>query len=357
MNDSEKYLELINSCDQNDYKSMANKYMNQVSVLMGDDFMAFFDKQEIVPYFDKMMANKIEIKSDGKTIGFGIYLEYSFDDSDKSNTEIYFDGLKIIYKRKIFPQLSFSKFATSDCYLKLSVRIANAFLKSEHIRIFYQNKNKLKEEFLNDKMSQVKIVFEEQKKENSDENDHLAWTDPNIDNKININRIFEKRLKEIRNLNDLEYQKEAEIIIVFMGLLIIHEFAHLLFRWNGNFNSPYNKEPGNALEVLIFNGYIRAIITPNSKWNEKSRYLGIAVEDLSKLRELKYLSYKDFIKRIYHKTLPLKLYFSPVFEKKPEGLNFRAIKQCNQNDENDRTFELPSDWADIETCNVIKCGT
>lgn len=125
-------------------------------------------------------------------------------------------------------------------------------------------------------MSQVKIVFEEQKKNNSNENDFLAWTDRNIDNKININRIFEKRLKHIGNLNDMEYQKEAEIIIVFMGLLIIHEFAHLLFRWNGNFNSPDNKEAGNALEVLIFNGYIRALISPKSKWNDNSRYLGLS---------------------------------------------------------------------------------
>ncbi|RNA05051.1 hypothetical protein BpHYR1_028192, partial [Brachionus plicatilis] len=46
---------------------------------------------------------------------------------------------------------------------------------------------------------------------------------------------------------------------------------------------------------------------------------------------------------------------NPVFEKKTEGLNFRAIKQCDQNDENDQTFELPSDCADIETCNVTKC--
>lgn len=104
----------------------------------------------------------------------------------------------------------------------------------------------------------------------------MAWTDRKIDNKININRIFEKRLKNIDNLNDLEYQKERDIIIVFMGLLIIHEFAHLLYRWNGNFNSPDNKEAGNALEVLIFNGYVRAIVSPKSKWSDKSRYLGLS---------------------------------------------------------------------------------
>lgn len=78
---------------------------------------------------------------------------------------------------------------------------------------------------------------------------------------------------------------------------------------------------------------------------------------MSKLRELKYLSYKDYIKRIYEKSLPLKFYFSPIFEKKTEGGNFKAIKQCDENNENDQTFELPSDCADIESCNVIKCGT
>lgn len=81
---------------------MAIKYINEISELMDDDFMAFFDQHEIVSYFDKMMTNKIEIKSDGETIGFGIYLLYSFDDSDTSNTEISFEGLKIIFKVKLF---------------------------------------------------------------------------------------------------------------------------------------------------------------------------------------------------------------------------------------------------------------
>lgn len=165
--------------------------------------------------------------------------------------------------------------ASDCCYLKTSIRIANRFLKSKKVRDFYRTKIKLKAEFLHEKISQVKIVFEEQIKAKPDQRDFLAWTDGDVINKININRIFENRLNSIKNSHESFSQKETEIIIVFMSLIIIHEFAHLLFRWNGNFHSPDSKEAGNDLEQLIFNGYTRAIIFPKSKWNESSKFLGI----------------------------------------------------------------------------------
>lgn len=70
---------------------------------MGPNFIETFNTNEMISYFDKMMANKIEIKSNrNETIGLGVYLENAFDDSEKSNTDVSFDGLKIIYQVKNF---------------------------------------------------------------------------------------------------------------------------------------------------------------------------------------------------------------------------------------------------------------
>lgn len=70
---------------------------------MGTNFIETFNTNEMISYFDKMMANKIEIKSNrSETIGLGVYLENAFDDSEKSNTDVSFDGLKIIYQVKNF---------------------------------------------------------------------------------------------------------------------------------------------------------------------------------------------------------------------------------------------------------------
>lgn len=80
---------------------MANKYIDDISKLMGTSFIQCFNQNELVSYFHKMIANKIEIKFSSETIGLGIYLDSSFDDSDKSNTDICFDGPKMIYKVKL----------------------------------------------------------------------------------------------------------------------------------------------------------------------------------------------------------------------------------------------------------------
>ncbi|RNA39613.1 SET and MYND domain-containing 3 [Brachionus plicatilis] len=274
--DAQLFLELDGTYQQNNVKLDASKCIDEISKLMDKSFIQLFDQNELISYFDKMMANKIEIKSSGETIGLGIYLDYAFDDSDKSNIDISFDGLKIIYKRKNFPALSFSELATDCGYLKKAIRIANKFLKSQTVRDLYRAKIKLKTEFLHEKMYQVKIDFVEQIKAKPNDRDFLAWTDRDISNKININQIFEKRLKKIsNNLTDSMGQKEEEIIIVFIGLLIIHEFAHLLYRWNGNLYSPDSREAGNSLERKIFDGHTRAIISPKSKWDENSRFLGM----------------------------------------------------------------------------------
>nr|QDG00781.1 histone-lysine N-methyltransferase ASHR1-like protein-2 [Brachionus koreanus] len=356
--DAKLFMELDSSNQQN-IKLIAIKYIDEILKLMGPNFIETFNTNEMISYFDKMMANKIEIKSNrSETIGLGIYLENAFDDSEKSNTDVSFDGLKIIYRRKIFPALSFSELATDSCYLKNAIRIANKFLKSRTMRDFYLTKIKLKTEFLHEKMSQVKIAFEEQIKAKPNDTDFLAWTDRNIPNKININQIFENRLKIINKLADSMDHKEEEIIIVFIGLLIIHEFAHLLYRWNGNFHSPDSKEAGNSLEKLIFDGHIRAIISPKTKWNKNSKFLGIAIDTLSKLQGRKYLSYTDYIKKIYDNTMPLNSYLSLKFEDKPEEENIKAIKQCDENGtDEDESTKQSSDLHDLETLNIQKCGT
>ncbi|RNA33214.1 histone-lysine N-methyltransferase ASHR1-like [Brachionus plicatilis] len=316
---SQFFLDLDSSSQQKGYELLAIKYIGEVSKLIGSGFTELFNQNELISYFDKMMANKIEIKFRNETIGLGIYLEKAFDDSDMSNAVISFEGLKIICQKGIFPALSFPESATDSCYLKTSIRIANKFLKSRSVREFYRTKIKLSDEFLHEKMSQVKIV-----------------------------------LKNINNLKDSLNQKETEIITVFIGFIIVHEFAHLLYRWNGNFHSPDCIEAGNSLEKLIFDGHTRAIISPKSKWNENSKFLGIAVDPLSRFQGLKHMSYNDYIKKIYDNTLQLKLYLKPKFENKPDEENTRAIKQCDENHMNEsESIEQSSDFNDMEQFNLI----
>lgn len=70
------------------------------------------------------------------------------------------------------------------------------------------------------------------------------------------------------------------------------------------------------------------------------------------------MSYNDYIKKIYENTLPINLYLSPKFEDQPEEVNFKAIKQSDENEYDSVSFEDQSNnYDDKETINILKCGT
>ncbi|CAF1104916.1 unnamed protein product, partial [Brachionus calyciflorus] len=75
---------------------MAKKYENEISMLMGNDFMSSINSESLISNFDKMMANKLEIKNEEEATGFGIYLQNSFDSLENASNN--FDGIRIIYK-------------------------------------------------------------------------------------------------------------------------------------------------------------------------------------------------------------------------------------------------------------------
>ncbi|CAF1048687.1 unnamed protein product [Brachionus calyciflorus] len=338
------------SQNRNFYQSMAKKYENEIRMLMGTEFMSSINLDLMVPNFDKMMANKIEIKNEKEAIGFGIYLQNSFDSLENASNN--FDGIRIIYKRSLFPALRFSESATNDSHIKIAIRIANRYLESRNVRNFYQEKIKVKSEVLKQKISEVKIVYEEQQK------DFLAWTDRHVDNRIYINRKLEKRLEAISYLKDISSQKEKEIITVFIGFLLIHEFANLLYRWNGNLHSTENKDVGYKLENFIFDGNIRVIISTKSKWNEDSRYLGIGIRDTSQSRKIQFLSY-DYIKEIFTDNLPFGSYFSPKFEVKEFGDDVFALRESDEFETNSDIEENLDDIFDDyeDAYNIQTCGT
>ncbi|CAF0972683.1 unnamed protein product [Brachionus calyciflorus] len=341
------------------YDIMAKKYTSEISKLMGKDFISSINFEATVTSFDKMMTNKIEIKNDQETLGFGIYLQNFFDDLGSEKNEVYFDGIKLFYKRKLFPALRFSESATKDPNVRVSIRIANKFLESGKVRYFYHEKIKVKADILRKKIFDVKIIFVDQEKANPNAKDLLAWTDRYVINEIYINRIFEKRLNAISCIEDDSAQKEKETITVFIGFLLIHEFAHLLYRWNGNFYSPENKDAGFQLENVIFDGRVRPIISPKSQWNENSKYLGIGIRiRSSKKRKMQFFSYENYIKKLYEDNLNFSSYFTPKLEEIEFNNDILALRQCDCDFEQDPDDDNNSDWDDYEAIYNIKiCGT
>ncbi|CAF1054350.1 unnamed protein product [Brachionus calyciflorus] len=105
---------------------------------------------------------------------------------------------------------------------------------------------------------------------------HLAWTyrDDDKNEEIHINEILKKRLLILeRDLN--ANNEEISTIIVYISILILHEMAHLVLRWNGQRNSPKRiVEAGEYLENLIFGGLIRIQVTHIKPWDEKSQIIG-----------------------------------------------------------------------------------
>lgn len=169
----------------------------------------------------------------------------------------------------MFPALKFPETASNDENLKHAVKIAEKFLNSKTVRTTFSEIFLANPEISQEKMTKVTVIYKEMK-------GCLGFTNHEPNSQIiHINNKFDERLKLLnKQIKSKEIQKEKEIIIVGIGLIIIHEIAHLLFRWKRNNNTPSNlKEAGEIIEKKIFYGTVHFLLDTEN-WDENSNYIG-----------------------------------------------------------------------------------
>lgn len=171
--------------------------------------------------------------------------------------------------------LKFVETVSEDENLRLAINIANNFLKTKQAQLTFTSDFKLNSHFTQSKMNDLRVIFSVQDKEEKDVN-HFIWTNRDMHtNVINVNDNFRKRLADVQAKDGPEC-KEAQIIIVFIAIIILHELAHLVFRWKGIMDTPQDLgEAGNFLETKMFGGIVFILVhDQNSSWNEKSHHVG-----------------------------------------------------------------------------------
>ncbi|CAF0754117.1 unnamed protein product [Brachionus calyciflorus] len=357
------------NCDElvKDDKSLDkfNNLKKSIEDLIGDEIFRKFTRNELLSIYGKMVVNNFEIKTEEGIIGFGLfsekkpYLELSFsndqgqkplfsfcekyknDDDRRSfarkNFYIECECFKCINIMKDFPfpVLQFSEDSSKDPLVKKAIRIANKFLVNDEIRLLYKKRFKIRPKPCLEKMPKVVIVYEKESKENVDEcGEGFSWTyrEDDKNETIYINDILEKRLKILQSSPEsLEKSTEIETIVVFISFLLLHELAHLLFRWNGQPKTPNGiDEAGLFFENRIFNGYIHILIDAKTDWSEYSEILGICIEKIT----LKQISYQDYVREIFYheKKDILDIVYDP---KSVDKEKVRAVKHMNKNKEKD----------------------
>ena len=192
---------------------------------------------------------------------------------------------------KIFPVLFLSEDSTDNKYLVKSKNLANRVMEHISCRNVFSMFNvdqkrckemigKVKIVFTNQENEKEKIVYQENVKEADKKvKEFIGWTyrDTNA-SELHINKIFEKRLNKTKD------KQEKKIIIVYMAIVILHEVAHLLFRWSGLNNTPksfrnrnHMPEAGSNFEARLFGCEIASAIEPinkNDKWTEDQPFIG-----------------------------------------------------------------------------------
>lgn len=160
-----------------------------------------------------------------------------------------------------------------DDLLKLPIKITNMFLQAINVKQTF-------EEFeIDRKMSQegikkLKIFFAKQKEKKNEK--LFAWSLRELTaDSIFINEKFKKKLIEL-NMQRPKNDRQIDLINFFISIIILHELAHLLFRWSGIKKTPKNfREAGNYLERKIFNGVVHLLLRPAStNWDENCEILG-----------------------------------------------------------------------------------
>jgi hypothetical protein len=131
--------------------------------------------------------------------------------------------------------------------------------------------------FFKNQYNEIEKIFYQEDVKEADKKvkEFLGWTyrDTNA-SELNINEIFEKRLNKTKD------KQEKKIIIVYLAIVILHEVAHLLFRWSGLNNTPksfrnrdHKPEAGSNFETRLFGCEIASAIEPidkNDKWDGRS---------------------------------------------------------------------------------------
>lgn len=172
----------------------------------------------------------------------------------------------------MIPSLKFNEKLIAHPELNLAVKIANKFCETLLAKCIFA-------EFQIDSKTSLENAFKTQilfkTRPESDKKYIVAWTYRDSDPyTIYINEIFKKRL-EILNKNVKENIEEIETIIFYMTVLILHELAHLLFRWKGAKVSPEKiREAGIKLEDWLFGGRVHILAKPSSNWTLDSKYYG-----------------------------------------------------------------------------------
>ncbi|CAF0703826.1 unnamed protein product [Brachionus calyciflorus] len=376
--------------------------------LMGNEFMSKFTEEELISYYGKMILHKFEVKSNNNSIGIGLYLnklnhscepnsvvffdgpkliiqpnrelrfgelpEISLCDVDMSDTErkkflkqfYYFDcncsrcsGIKKQQKVDIFPELKFNEDSIEESTLKLAIRIANMFLKTNHAKDTFLEFS-IDPEYSQKRINGTQIIFREQpiwKKY------LISWTERNYNaDKIFINITFKKRLEILEAERETRIE-EIQTITLFLAVLIIHELAHLLFRWKGfDFSPKKYKDAGAYLERKLFDGEVNILTRPKSEWTAYSDHYGLRIKTISsKKKSVNKISYNEYIKKVCNFEFgdDPNLYVTPPFDEEEIQDDTLALKECEEtyetSGENDSELSSDNDDDDFFDNYADKC--
>lgn len=147
------------------------------------------------------------------------------------------------------------------------------FLQSLEVKQTFQ-KFKLDRKKSQEGMKNLEIIFAKHKDKKNEK--LFAWSLREFTaNSIFINKKFKSKLIEL-NKHSTKNEKQIDLINFFISILILHELAHLLFRWSGIEKTPQCfREAGNYLEKKIFNGVLYLLVHPASTgWDEYCEILG-----------------------------------------------------------------------------------
>lgn len=170
-----------------------------------------------------------------------------------------------------------------DVHLRNAIEIANCFLHSHKsaavfrtfFQVEYENENW---KICQHKLKDIRVVFGQGCLDS-------GWAFRNEDENLGhdlrtifISHWFRSRLHKINNDQD----QEAKAIVVYLGIVILHELAHLILRWTvgpltppKKFTYAGKKEAGLFLEQQLFGSVVHIFIARGTQWSEASEYKGI----------------------------------------------------------------------------------
>ncbi|CAF1033166.1 unnamed protein product, partial [Brachionus calyciflorus] len=371
-----------------------NLFKKLTENLLGKHFICEFSEMEFSSIFKKVFTSKFDIKQNDEIVGIGLCFNilprksvemifrkgfkprvclcaYKNDSERKifADRNHYLDCKCVkcieIMKEIQFPILKFPEDSSKDKNLKKSIIICQRFLSCKEVRSVFKDRFKIEPKPCVDKMKKLNISFSKQENIKSDFTSrgnkehievHLAWTyrDDDKNEEIYINEILKKRLLILERDLDAN-NEEISTIIVYISILILHEMAHLVLRWNGQRNSPRRiVEAGNYLESIIFGGVIRIQVTHIKPWNEKSQIIGMLLESSLDRNKLKRISFEKYVDPIFKNST--EEYFLIEFD--DIEIDETSAKVLKQSDEQilSRSYSMPPGTIILEDLGVQKCA-